>query len=136
MRRGPPKLNELTKEDSVEKVNLKAKLELIHEHWTPKIVAEVGDMHVKLAKIEGEFVWHAHELEDELFMVISGTLTMELRGRAPIILEPGEVLVVPRGVEHRPVARDEVQILMFEPKTTLNTGTAEGDRTVAEPEWI
>jgi len=120
----------------VEKVNLKEKLALFDEHWTPKIVAEVGDMHVKLAKIQGEFVWHAHEHEDELFMVISGELSMELRGRQAIRLGPGEVLVVPRGVEHRPVAPEEVHILMFEPKTTVNTGTAEGDRTVAEPEWI
>ena len=120
----------------MQKVNLEEKLALIHDHWTPKIVAEVGDMHVKLAKIEGEFVWHAHENEDELFMVIAGELTMELRNRDPIVLEPGEVLVVPRGVEHRPVAPKEVHILMFEPKTTVNTGTAEGERTVEAPEWI
>ena len=93
-------------------------------------------MHVKLAKIEGECVWHAHENEDELFMVISGKLSMELRDRPAIELGPGEVLVVPRGVEHRPVAREEVHILMIEPKTTINTGTAQGGRTVAELEWI
>ena len=120
----------------MEKVNLQEKLALFDEQWTPKIGAEVGDMHVKLAKIQGEFVWHAHENEDELFMVISGEFSMELRGRPAILLGPGEILVVPSGVEHRPVAREEVHILMFEPKTTVNTGTAEGDRTVEEPEWI
>lgn len=120
----------------MQKVSLQEKLGLIHDHWTPKIVAEVGDMHVKLAKIEGEFVWHAHADEDELFMVLSGELTMELRDRAPIILVPGEVLVVPRGVEHRPVAPEEVHIMMFEAKSTVNTGTAGGDRTVDAPEWI
>ena len=120
----------------MERVNLREKLALFDEQWTPKIVAEVGVMHVKLAKIEGEFAWHAHENEDELFMVISGELSMELRALPVILLGPGEILVVPSGVEHRPVAREEVHILMFEPKTTVNTGTAEGDRTVEEPEWI
>ena len=120
----------------MEKVNLKEKFALFDEQWTPKIVAQVEDMHVKLAKDQGEFVWHAHEHEDELFLVTSGELSMELRGRPPIVLGPGEILTVPRGVEHRPVAREEVHLLMFEPKTTVNTGTAEGERTVAEPEWI
>ncbi len=120
----------------MQKVNFQEKLGLIHDHWTPKIVAEVGDMHVKLAKIEGEFVWHAHEEEDELFMVLSGELVIELRGREPIVLVPGEVLVVPRGVEHRPVAHEEVHIMLFEPKSTVNTGSAEGERTVDLPEWI
>ncbi len=120
----------------MEKVNLLEKFALFSEQWTPKIVAQVEDMHVKIAKVEGEFVWHAHDDEDELFMVIEGELSMELRGHPPITLGPGEILVVPRGVEHRPVAREEAHLLMFEPKSTVNTGTAAGERTVAEPEWI
>ena len=120
----------------MDKVDLKEKLTLFDERWSPKIVAEVGDMHVKIAKLEGEFVWHAHAEEDELFMVLSGELVMELRDRPEIRLGPGELLVVPKGVEHRPVAPQEVHLLMFEPKSTVNTGTVGGERTVPDPEWI
>lgn len=118
------------------KVNLAEKLTLIDERWSPKIVAEVGDMHVKIAKLEGDFVWHAHAEEDELFLVLSGELVIQLRGRPEIRLGPGELLVVPKGVEHRPVAPEEVHLLMFEPKSTVNTGSAGGERTVRDPEWV
>lgn len=119
----------------MEKINLRQKLDSFTDHWSPKIVAELNGQHVKLAKFQGEFVWHHHEHEDELFMVLKGRFKMELRDR-DIWLEEGEFLVVPRGVEHRPVAEEEVQILLFEPASTLNTGNVEGERTVREPRKI
>lgn len=119
----------------MEKINIAQKFSLFNEHWSPKIVAELNGQHVKLAKIEGPFVWHQHDDEDELFLVVKGRLTMELRD-GDVVLEEGEMLVVPRGVEHRPVAEEEVWILMFEPASTVNTGDAGGERTVAAPEWI
>jgi mannose-6-phosphate isomerase-like protein (cupin superfamily) len=115
----------------MEKINLRRKLDSFSDHWSPRIVAELNGQHVKLAKFQGEFVWHHHEHEDELFMVIKGRFRMELRDR-DIWLEEGEVLVVPRGVEHRPVAEEEVEILLFEPASTLNTGNVENERTVRE----
>ncbi len=119
----------------MDKINLDQKFSLFSEHWQPKIVAELNGQHVKLAKLEGPFVWHQHDEEDELFMVIRGQLTMELRD-GNVELEEGEMLVVPRGVEHRPVAKKEVWLMMFEPASTVNTGTAGGDLTVDQPEWI
>ena len=119
----------------MEKIDIAAKLASFHEHWQPKIVAELNGQHVKLAKLQGEFVWHHHAHEDELFLVLSGQLRMELRDRT-IELGPGQMLVVPRGVEHRPVADAEVSLLLFEPAGTLNTGNAGGDRTVTAPARI
>lgn len=119
----------------MEKINLRQKLDSFSDHWSPKIVAELNGQHVKLAKFQGEFVWHHHEHEDELFMVVKGRFRMELRDR-DIWLEEGEFLVVPRGVEHRPVAEEEVEILLFEPASTLNTGNVEDERTVRELERI
>ena len=119
----------------MEKINLAEKLGLFEEHWSPKIVAELNGQHVKLAKLEGPFVWHHHEDEDELFLIVKGRLKMELRD-GDVVLEEGEMLVVPRGVEHRPVAEEEVWLMMFEPASTVNTGSAGGERTVADPEWI
>ena len=119
----------------MEKINLRRKLDSFSDHWSPRIVAELNGQHVKLAKFQGEFVWHHHEHEDELFMVIKGRFRMELRDR-DIWLEEGEVLVVPRGVEHRPVAEEEVEILLFEPASTLNTGNVENERTVRELKTI
>jgi mannose-6-phosphate isomerase-like protein (cupin superfamily) len=113
----------------MEKVNLAAKLARFSEHWSPKIVGELNGQHVKLAKLKGEFVWHHHDDEDELFLVIKGRLRMELRS-GDIIIEEGEFLVVPRGVEHRPVADEEVHVLLFEPASTLNTGNVSNERTV------
>lgn len=119
----------------MDKINLEQKFGLFSEHWQPKIVAELNGQHVKLAKLQGPFVWHHHDDEDELFMVIKGRLTMELRD-GNVELAEGEMLVVPRGVEHRPVAEEEVWLMMFEPASTVNTGTAGGERTVDQPEWI
>ena len=115
----------------MEKVNIESALERIHEHWKPHIVAEVNDFHVKLAKLKGPFVWHAHEHEDELFLVVKGRLRIEFRDRE-IELEAGELVVVPQGVEHRPVADDEVHVLLFEPATTVNTGADRSERTVLD----
>jgi mannose-6-phosphate isomerase-like protein (cupin superfamily) len=112
----------------MERIRLTDKLDHIREHWEPTIVAELNGQHVKLAKIAGEFIWHRHEQEDELFLVLRGRMTVEFRDRK-IVLEPGDVLVVPRGVEHRPVAEEETHILMFEPEGTLNTGNVRDERT-------
>lgn len=117
------------------KIALADKFGLIHEHWKPKIVADLNGQHVKLVKIVGEFVWHHHETEDELFLVVRGSFRMEFRDRN-VELREGEMLVVPRGVEHRPVAEHEAWILLVEPASTVNTGSAGGERTVAHPDWI
>lgn len=115
-------------------VNLAEKLSHITDPWRPRIVAAVNDCHVKLVKLRGEFVWHVHDAEDELFLVLEGTLRMRFRDR-DVALGPGELIVVPRGVEHCPVAQDEVHVMLLEPSTTVNTGTAGGERT-REAEWI
>ncbi len=119
----------------MEKINIAQKFGLFDDHWSPRIVAELNGQHVKLAKLEGPFVWHHHEDEDELFLIVRGRLKMELRD-GDVMLEEGEMLVVPRGVEHRPVAEEEVWLMMFEPASTLNTGNAGGERTVDDPKWI
>jgi mannose-6-phosphate isomerase-like protein (cupin superfamily) len=113
----------------VEKVNLAQKFSLFSEHWQPKVVGELNGQQVKLARLLGPFEWHHHEAEDELFLVVKGRLRMELRDRT-VELEPGEFLIVPRGVEHRPVAEQEVEVLLFEPASTLNTGNVRSERTV------
>jgi mannose-6-phosphate isomerase-like protein (cupin superfamily) len=113
----------------MDKVNLKEKLALFSEHWSPRIVGELNGQHVKLAKLKGEFVWHHHENEDELFLVIKGRLLMRLRG-TDVVINEGEFFIVPRGVEHQPVAEKEVHVLLFEPATTLNTGNVRNERTV------
>ena len=117
------------------KVNLEEKLSLFTSHWDPKIVGELNGQHVKLVKFQGEFVWHKHDREDEMFLVVRGEFDMEFRDRA-VALKQGEFLIVPRGVEHRPVARREAHVLLFEPVSTINTGDAGGPRTVAQPERI
>ena len=119
----------------LEKVNLAEKLSLFDEPWQPKIVAELNDTHVKVVKLEGGFVWHHHDDEDELFLVVAGRLRMELRD-GDVTLEPGELVVVPRGVEHRPVAEGETHVVLIEPNTTLNTGNVRNERTVDELERI
>lgn len=119
----------------MEKINLAEKLSRFHEHWTPKIIAGLNGQHVKLVKARGEFPWHHHEHEDELFLVVRGSFRMDYRDRS-VVLREGELIVVPRGVEHRPVADEEVSLLLFEPASTLNTGSAGGEKTVAQPEWI
>ncbi len=119
---------------AVQKVNLSEKLAGFQEPWSPRIVAAVNDFHVKLVKLKGEFVWHAHEAEDELFLVLHGRLRMKFRDRE-VVVEPGELIIVPRRTEHCPVADDEVHVLLVEPKSTVNTGTAGGERT-RQVEWI
>ena len=119
----------------MDKINLAEKLTLIRGHWTPRIVGELNGQHVKLAKIKCTFDWHHHEREDEMFLVVKGRFRMDLRDRS-IELEEGELLVVPRGVKHRPVAEDECHILLFEPATTVNTGNVLTEKTVDDPERI
>jgi len=112
----------------MDKVNITEKLNLFSEHWNPKIVGELNGQHVKLAKLKGEFVWHSHAHEDELFYVIKGTLKIAFRDKT-IILNPHEFLIVPKGVEHKPIADEEVEVMLFEPISTLNTGDTTGDLT-------
>jgi mannose-6-phosphate isomerase-like protein (cupin superfamily) len=112
----------------MQKVNLSEKFSLFQDYWNPRIAGELNGQQVKLVKFKGEFVWHKHDHEDELFFVVSGSFRMELRDKV-IDLHEGEFLVVPKGVEHRPVADEEVSVMLFEPATTLNTGDAKGDLT-------
>lgn len=116
-------------------INLKEKIVGITEHWSPKIVAQMNDYHFKLAKLSGEFIWHSHPETDEVFLVLNGHLRIDFRDSA-VTLNPGEMIVVPRGIKHRPYAADECHVLLIEPAGTINTGDAGGDRTVADPEWI
>jgi len=120
---------------SMEKVNLNQKLQLFQEHWKPKIVGELNGQMVKLVKFQGPFVWHHHEQEDEMFLVIKGRFRMEFRD-CQVWLEEGEFLIVPRGVEHRPVADEEAHVLLFEPASVLNTGNITNERTVQRLERI
>jgi mannose-6-phosphate isomerase-like protein (cupin superfamily) len=119
----------------VTKINLADKFARIHEHWKPKIVGEINEAYLKLVKVEGEFVWHQHANEDELFLVVKGRLLIKLRD-GEVRLEPGELAVIPRGVEHCPLAEGEVQVILLEPKSTLNTGDVQNERTVAQPDWV
>jgi len=110
------------------KVNIEEKLSLFTDHWSPKIIGELNGQHVKLVKFKGEFVWHKHDKEDELFYVVKGSFNMEYRDKT-ITVNENEFLIVPKGVEHRPVAVEEVSVMLFEPATTLNTGDAISDLT-------
>lgn len=116
-------------------VNLAEKLGRFSEYWSPKIVGEVNDSYVKLVKFKGEFVWHHHEREDELFLVLKGRLLMKFRDR-DIWIDEGEFIIVPRGVEHMPIAEEEVHVMLLEPKTTLNTGNVENERTLHDLQRI
>ena len=113
------------------KINLSEKLSRFDDRWSPKIVADLNDSHVKLVKVQGEFVWHSHAEEDELFFVLHGTLTIELRDGV-VMLEPGEMVVIPKGVEHRPVAAEEVHLMLIEPKCIRHTGDVVSELTVHE----
>lgn len=115
-------------------VNLAEKFGLFADFWHPRTVGELNDSHVKLVKVKGEFIWHRHEKEDELFLVVKGTLCIKLRDRDLSVGE-GEFVIIPKGVEHLPLAEAEVQVLLLEPKTTVNTGNAQNERTV-DAEWI
>jgi mannose-6-phosphate isomerase-like protein (cupin superfamily) len=116
------------------KVNLARKFGLFKEHWSPKIVAALNDSYVKVAKLKGEFIWHHHQSEDELFLVVKGKLLIKTRDQ-DISLDEGELAVIPRGVEHMPVAQEEVLVVLIEPKTTLNTGNIQSERTATD-QWI
>jgi len=120
----------------ISKINLLEKFQSFSEHWSPKVVGELNNQLIKIAKIKDEFIWHSHANEDELFMVIKGTLYMDFR-EGTQVLEPGELLVVPKGVEHRPrTDGGEVYIMMIEPASTLNTGNKINERTVEKLDWI
>ena len=119
----------------MEKVNINEKLALFSDHWNPRIAGELNGQHVKLVKFQGEFVWHKHDEEDELFYVLNGEFDMEFRDKT-VRLQEGEFIIVPRGVEHRPVAEKEVAVMLFEPASTLNTGDAGGEMTKEELEKI
>jgi mannose-6-phosphate isomerase-like protein (cupin superfamily) len=114
----------------IDKVNIAAKLALFSDHWSPKIVGELNGQQVKVVKFAGSFTWHHHEAEDEMFLVLKGSFRMEFRDH-DVSLDEGEFIIVPMGVEHRPVADEEVHVLLFEPATTLNTGNVTDERTVA-----
>ena len=117
------------------KINLAQKFSLFAKYWDPKIIGSLNGQHVKLVKFRGPFVWHQHESEDELFLVVHGDFTMHFRDRS-VELNEGELIIVPHGVEHRPEAKEEVHVLLFEPASTVNTGSAPGAMTVDTPEWI
>lgn len=119
----------------MDKINLQEKLASFNAHWQPKIVGELNGQYVKLVKFQGPFVWHHHVAEDEMFMVVRGRFRMEFRDRH-VWIEEGEFIIVPRGVEHRPVADEEAHVLLFEPASTLNTGNTENEMTVKELERI
>ena len=119
----------------MEKISLAEKFNLFHDYWSPKIAGEINDSYVKLVKLKGEFVWHHHESEDELFLVVKGSLLIKLRDR-DVWLNEGEFFIVPRGVEHLPVAPEEAHVLLLEPKSTLNTGNTRGEMTVERLERI
>ena len=120
----------------IKKVNISEKLGLFSEHWNPKIVGELNGQYVKLAKFQGEFIWHKHDNEDEMFLVLEGSFKMELRDKT-IEINKGDFIIIPKGTEHKPCAEKEVQIMLFEPATTLNTGNnSESERTKKDLEWI
>ncbi|HWT00411.1 MAG TPA: cupin domain-containing protein [Pyrinomonadaceae bacterium] len=119
----------------MEKVNIKEKFGLFDDRWSPKVIGEINDTYVKAVKLKGEFVWHHHDDEDELFLVVKGSLVIKLRDR-DIRLEEGEFVIIPRGVEHLPVADEEAHVLLLEPKSTLNTGNVTNERTVPELQHI
>jgi mannose-6-phosphate isomerase-like protein (cupin superfamily) len=121
----------------IEPINIMNKFSLFNENWTPKIIGELNDQYVKVCKLKDDFVWHSHENEDELFMVFKGTLLMEFRDGRIVKVKQGEILIVPKGVEHRPHTNGDIVFnLLFEPKTTLHTGDVENELTIKELDWI
>ena len=121
----------------IEPINIMDKFSLFNEEWTPKIIGELNDQYVKLCKLKDDFVWHSHENEDELFMVFKGTLLMEFRDGRIVKVKQGEILIVPKGIEHRPHTNGDIVFnLLFEPKSTLHTGNVENELTIKELDWI
>lgn len=122
----------------INKANLLAKFDLINEYWTPKIIAELNDQYVKLAKLKGEFVWHDHQNEDELFYIVKGELLLKYKDRDDVRISEGELFVVPAGIEHLPIAEEECWVMLVEPKSTAHTGSTQTEGTVAieDQEWI
>ncbi len=130
----------------MDKINLAQKLSLINDHWNPRIIGELNGQYLKLVKFKGPFTWHHHETEDEMFLVVKGRFRMDFRenagdrsesaGQREVWLEEGELIIVPRGVEHRPVADEEAEVLLFEPASTLNTGNVRDEFTVPKIEWL
>ena len=119
----------------IEKITLAQKFGRFQDYWKPRIAGELNGQYIKLVKVQGEFVWHQHESEDELFLVVKGKLLIKLRDQ-DIQLEAGELVIIPRGVEHLPVAEEEAHLLLLEPKSTLNTGDVQNERTVTDEEWV
>jgi mannose-6-phosphate isomerase-like protein (cupin superfamily) len=119
----------------MENINLLQKFGLFNEHWSPKVIGELNGQHIKLSKFKGEFIWHKHDEEDEAFFVIKGSFVMEMRDKT-IVVNEGDMLIVPKGVEHRPVAEEEVWVMLFEPAGTLNTGDVVNEKTTTELERI
>lgn len=120
----------------IQKVNLSQKFSLFNDHWSPKLAGRVDHYAVKLVKVQGEFVWHHHDDEDELFLVTKGQLTIEVKDQPDIVLDAGEFVVIPKGVEHRPVAAEEVELLLFEREAIINTGNVESEHTVKKLDEI
>lgn len=120
---------------TIRKVNLAAMFGRFDDQWKPKIVGEVNDSLVKLVKFRGEFVWHHHDVEDEMFLVVKGRMRMQLRD-GDVIVEPGEFIIIPHGVEHKPVAEEDTEVVLFEPNSTLNTGNIRNERTVPKLERL
>jgi len=118
----------------METINIAQKFSLFNEHWSPRIVGELNDSYIKFAKLLGEFVWHQHEHEDEMFLVVKGKLLIKLRDR-DLTINEGEFAVIPKGMEHCPIAKEEVHVILLEPKSTINTGDQKNERTV-EAQWI
>ena len=118
----------------MEKVNIADKFELLHDYWSPRIAGELNDSYIKIAKLQGEFIWHHHQAEDELFLVVKGKLLIKLRDR-DVLLEEGEFMIIPKGVDHLPIAMEEVHLLLLEPKSIVNTGNVQSKRTVTN-QWI
>ena len=121
----------------IKPINIMNKFSLFNEHWTPKIIGELNNQYVKICKLKDDFVWHSHKNEDELFLVFKGTLVIDFRNQKTIEVKEGEMLIIPKGVEHRPHTNGEIVFnLLFEPKTTLHTGDVESDMTVKNLKWI
>ena len=119
----------------MEAVNLSKKFDLINKHWSPRLLGELNNQAVKIAKLKGEFIWHHHENEDEMFFVIKGSMTIKLKDK-DIVLNKNEFFIIPKGVEHKPVAQNEVLVMMFEPMTTINTGNIESNITIKDIERV